>query len=238
MIFIPRRKVVVFTFFAFMLAFSAFFVSRENTDVFSPGLTKRIIIDAGHGLPDGGAIGKMGTIESTLNIKIAKSVEKKLTDKGYSIIMTRKDEGTIADSGKTIGEKKKEDMHKRLEIINTSGADMFVSIHMNKFSDGRYRGAQVIYSGNMPRSAFLAGLIQQELSLIPDNAQKRVSSKAPDGIFLLKNASVPAVIVECGFLSNFDEEELLNTKKYQEELANAIVKGIENYYKQEGSKRR
>lgn len=236
MIFIARRKIVILSFFAILFAFWAFFISSDNTAVFSPSLTRCIIVDAGHGLPDGGAVGKRGTIESTLNIKIAKAVEKKLAAKGYTVIMTRKDDNTIADSGETIGQKKKNDMHKRLEIINSSDADIFLSIHMNKFQDERYRGAQVIYSGKFSKSQALGALIQEELWKLPDNKEKRQISKAPSSIFLLKNATIPAIIVECGFLSSFEEEELLNTEKYQNELAEAIVKGVERYYASERSK--
>lgn len=236
MIFIVRRKIVILSFFALLFAIWAIFISGDNTSVFSPSLTRCIIVDAGHGLPDGGAVGKRGTIESTLNLKIAAAVEKSLKAKGYTVIMTRKDDNTIADSGETIGQKKKNDMHKRLGIITSSDADIFLSIHMNKFSDGRYRGAQVIYSDKFSQAQALAALIQEELWKLPDNKEKRQISKAPSGIFLLKNATVPAIIVECGFLSNFEEEELLNTEKYQNELAQAIVKGVERYYASERSK--
>lgn len=230
MIFIARRKVVITIVFSVLLAISTILVHYKSTDVFSGGLSKQIIIDAGHGLPDGGAVGISGTIESTINIKIARLIEKQLTKKGYSVIMTRTGEDSLSTEGGSIAEKKRTDMYRRLEIIKTSKADMFVSIHMNKFTDERYRGAQVLYSGNFPQSQVLAATIQKELSGISDNESKRTHLKAPDGIFLLKNAVVPAVIIECGFLSNFEEEALLNTKEYQKQLATAIVRGIENYY--------
>lgn len=172
-----------------------------------------------------------GTIESTLNIKIAKLVEKSLTKKGYSVIMTRTDESAVSDEGKTLAQRKRSDMYKRLEAINSSNADMFISIHMNKFTDSRYFGAQVIYSDNFVQSEQLAAFIQKNLCNLEENTSKRTHSKAPSGIFLLKNSKIPAVIVECGFLSNYDEEKLLNTAHYQKQLCDAIVKGIEDYYK-------
>lgn len=230
MIFITRRKIVILIIFTFILSLSTFIIRHQSTDVFSNELTKKIIIDAGHGLPDGGAIGMNGTIESTINIKIARIVEKKLIKKGYTVIMTRTGEDSITQEEESIASRKKSDMKKRLEIINNNDADMFVSIHMNKFTDSRYRGAQVIYSGNFEESSFLASLIQQQLHTLPDNKSKRSSLKAPSSIFLLKNAEIPAVIVECGFLSNFEEEELLNSPEYQLSLAKAVTKGIENYY--------
>lgn len=172
-----------------------------------------------------------GTIESTLNIKIAKLVEKSLTKKGYNVIMTRTDEDAVSDEGKTLAQRKRSDMYKRLETINSSDADMFVSIHMNKFTDSRYFGAQVIYSDNFVQSEQLASFIQSRLCALKENQSKRTHSKAPSGIFLLKNAKIPAVIVECGFLSNYDEEKLLNTPEYQKSISVAIIKGIEDFYK-------
>lgn len=233
MIIISRRKLTVFFLFVILSAVASFSGRFTNTAVFSSSVTNRIIIDAGHGFPDGGAVGVSGTPESVLNLKIAKKLQKSLTKKGYTVIMTRTDENALTDEGRTIAEKKRNDMHRRLEIINTSDADMFVSIHINKFSDSRYRGAQVIYSDNFVQSFSLASSIQKKLCALPDNKSKRQENKAPKSIFLLKNADIPAVIVECGFSSNFAEEQLLLTDEYQKELAHAITAGIENYYKAE-----
>jgi len=230
MIVIPYRKLVVLFLFAVLFAVSLGTYKSGEKAVFSGSVTKVIVVDAGHGLPDGGAVGMMGTIESELNIKIAKLLCEELTKKGYSVIMTREDENTIAQIEGSIGEKKKTDMNKRIDIINSSNADMLISIHMNKFTDSRYCGAQVMYSGNFPESQTLASSIQKSLNNLPDNISKRTEAKAPKGIFLLKKAQIPAVITECGFLSNYDEEKLLNTEKYQKELANAILLGIEDYY--------
>ncbi len=236
MIFIPRRKLVIFVIFISMLSFITLSIHHKSSDVFTGEITKCIVLDAGHGLPDGGAIGMTGTIESTLNLEIAKKVKKALEKQGYKVIMTRNDENSIYSKGNSIAEKKKNDMNKRLEIINSSGADMFISIHMNKFTSSNYRGAQVIYSGNFKESETLAMFIQNELHLVPDNKSKRAPLKAADGIFLLKKASIPAVIVECGFLSNFDEEKLLCTQRHQKALANAIAKGVKNYYERDMKK--
>ncbi len=230
MIFIPRRKIVVFMIFTALLSFLTLISHHRSTDVFGEAFTKRIIIDAGHGLPDGGAVGMNGTIESSVNLEIARKTKKLLEKKGYTVIMTRKGEDSISEDADSIAQRKKKDMSKRLEIINSSGADMFVSIHMNKFPSSEYRGAQVIYSANFAESEILAGLIQRELHKIAENKSKREHLKAPDGIFLLKKALVPAVIVECGFLSNFDEEKLLNTKEHQQDISKAIVDGIGKYY--------
>lgn len=231
MIFIAKRKRLILVMFIFLLTLAAILPHQKNQSVFSSRLSKVIVLDAGHGLPDGGAVGMNGTIESTLNIKIAKLLESSLKKKGYSVIMTRTNDDSISSDGKTLAQRKRNDMYKRLEIINSSGADIFISIHMNKFTDSRYRGAQVIYSDNFIQSEELATALQTRLCAIEENESKRTQAKAPPGIFLLKNAGIPAVIVECGFLSNYDEEKLLNTQKYQKSLNRAIVKGIEDYYK-------
>ena len=230
MIFIARRKAVVACLFLMIALFALILSGPEKVPVFSGKLTGCIVIDAGHGLPDGGAVGMNGSIESTLNLKIALMTEKLLKEKGYNVIMTRTDDDALTSEGKTIAVRKRNDMYKRLDIINSSGADIFISIHMNKFTDSRYKGAQVIYSDNFTQSQTLAESLQKALCSLKENTSKRTALKAPQSIFLLKHASIPAVIVECGFLSNFEEERLLNTDKYQNAVSKAIVKGIENYY--------
>jgi len=230
MIFIARRKAVVACLFLMIALFALILSGQHKVSVFSGKLTRCIVIDAGHGLPDGGAVGMNGSIESTLNLKIALLTEKLLKEKGYNVIMTRTDDDALTDEGKTVATRKRNDMYKRLDIINTSGADIFISIHMNKFTDSRYKGAQVIYSDNFTQSQILAENLQKALCSLKENTSKRTALKTPGRIFLLNNANIPAVIVECGFLSNFEEEQLLNTEKYQNAVAGAIVKGIEKYY--------
>lgn len=235
MIIVSKRKAVILLLFIFLASISVAVFHMDEKPVFSQKATKCIVIDAGHGFPDGGAIGMNGTIESTLNLKIALNVEKLLQDRGYRVIMTRRNDDSLSDSGKNVSEKKRNDMKKRLEIINSSEADIFVSIHMNKYGDSRYRGAQVIYSSNYVQSEALASAIQKELCSLSENKSKRTHLEAPKSIYLLKNACIPAVIAECGFLSNFEEEQLLITEDYQKKIAKAIVLGIENYYKKEYS---
>ena len=231
MILISKRKLIIFIAFVILLSSIISYFKGSKTSVFSQSLSKKIVLDAGHGLPDGGAVGINGSIESTLNLAIAKKVEKKLRKKGYEVIMTRCDDNSLSPEGLSIAARKKDDMHKRLEIINSSGADIFVSIHMNKFPDSKYKGAQIIYSQNYENSKTLALCLQERFHKIKNNTSKRSVMAAPKSIFLLKNAQIPAVIAECGFLSNYEEEKLLNDEDYQAELADAIYKGILDYYK-------
>ena len=232
MLIISKKKFFLIMSFIAFTAVSIIVIEAYMLPAFAKKPVGKVLIDAGHGFPDGGAIGMNGSIESTLNIKLARLVKKKLIKKDYSVIMTREDENAVADEGKTIAKRKYSDMVKRLEMINSSGADMLVSIHMNKFPDSRYKGAQVLFSSNYTESEILAKQIQAELCAIPENESKRSFLKAPSSIYLMKNSTIPAVIVECGFLSNFEEEQLLNTPEYMEKIATAIVDGITNYYKE------
>lgn len=187
-----------------------------------PVSEKVIVIDAGHGASDGGAVGTSGTYEKELNLKIAQRLQKLLEQTGSEVIITRADDEPIADS-------KREDMHLRRSYRDNSKADIFVSIHMNKFEQQQYSGAQVFYADD-EESKILGQCIQTEMKqlLNPDN--NRVAKKADSSIFLLKKSSVPSVIVECGFLSNPQEEQLLNTPDYQDKVAWSVYSGIIKYF--------
>lgn len=184
---------------------------------------KRVIIDPGHGFPDGGAVSKSGTPESDLNIAIATKISERLKKYGYEVIMTRSDENGLDP-------KKKTDMQMRLEIMKNSDADIFVSIHINKFHQSKYRGAEVLYSSNFMQSTLLAQMIMDKIVAIDPQNQTRTIKEAERSLFLMKNATLPAVIVECGFLSNAEEEALLKSPDYQSKLADAISNGIKAYY--------
>lgn len=231
MIVISKKKFYVIICFLMCFICLLIFFDKGKTSVFAKKPVGKIVLDAGHGFPDGGAIGMNASIESTLNIKVTRLVKKKLEKNGYAVIMTRKGEDATTKEGKTISQKKVNDMKNRLRIINSSNADMLVSIHMNTFTDSRYRGAQVLYSLNFRESESLGKSIQRELVKLPENKSKREAVCAPNSLYLMKNATIPAVIVECGFLSNFQEEQNLNTYEYQNKLASAICEGIVKYYK-------
>ena len=190
----------------------------------------RIVIDAGHGNFDGGAESPNGVLEKDLNLVIAKKLEKRLTEDGFRVIMTRSDDNGIHNEALTdITEKKKSGMYQRRDIMNESGAEMFVSIHMNMFQDSSCSGPQVFYSPNREESEMLAREIQMRLAEL--SVEKREIKAAGQGIYLLKTAKIPAVLVECGFLSNPLEEAKLCTEEYQNRIVNAIAVGIEQYIK-------
>ncbi|MGN1097981.1 MAG: N-acetylmuramoyl-L-alanine amidase [Clostridia bacterium] len=233
MLIVLRKRVVIMA-GALMLSAAVAFASFNSRDVpiFSKSNGRIIVLDAGHGDPDGGAVGATGTVESTLNLAVAKKLQKQLESRGYTVIMTRETESGIhTEKSKTIREKKKEDMYNRLDIINSSGADLFISIHMNLFRTEKYHGAEVLYSDKFENSLLLAELIQAELVAIDPENQTRTVKKSDGDILLLRQSEIPAVLVECGFLSNIEEEKLLKNKKYQERLACAICDGIVEYYR-------
>lgn len=189
-----------------------------------------IIVDAGHGLPDGGAVGAGGTIEQEINLAVAKKVEEVLLGKGIQVIMTRDTEQCLCDEqeGKTIRKIKVEDMNKRLEIIKKSDADLFVSIHMNCFESEKAHGLRVFYDKSHPQIKTLAQEIQSKIAEVT-GASTYAVKQAEDSLFLMKNTSVPAILAECGFISNREEEKKLNDEDYQSRLAWAIADACEEY---------
>lgn len=196
---------------------------------------KKIVLDAGHGEPDGGAVGKTGSKEQELNLKIAKILQGFLEQCGMEVVMTRADEQGIYDSEGTIRNKKRSDMKNREKLMNDSEADMFLSIHMNKFTDSKYSGPQVFYSSNKDESKELAQILQEELIAVLNPSSQREIKKATNDIYLLKKAKIPAVLVECGFLSNAEEEKKLKDEEYQKEIAWAIYCSIIKYFSLEAS---
>ena len=191
---------------------------------------KTIILDAGHGLPDGGATSNDGSIvESTLNLNIVFKLQKLLTDSNINVILTRSDEnGIYSPECNTIKEKKINDLENRVKISNESNADLFVSIHMNKLQDKSVRGFQVFYLSEDIYSKQFAKNIQESLNnSITEFKNTKKIKEIPD-IYLSKHLKLPFVLIECGFLSNEFETNLLTNDDYQDKLAYGIYNGILN----------
>lgn len=189
-----------------------------------------VIIDAGHGGQDGGAVADDGTQEQYINLDIALKLNDLLTANGYSCLLTRKDNNSIHDSSaKTVREQKVSDIHNRLKIIEDNPNCIFVSIHQNYYTQSQYSGAQVFYSPNNSESSKLAQCIQTSIvnTLQPDNT--RQIKESGKSIYVLYHAQEPAVLVECGFLSNREETEKLNNEQYRQQMAESICDGIINY---------
>ena len=189
-----------------------------------------IIIDAGHGGEDGGAVGIDGTAEKDLNLSISLKLNEILSAMGYQTRMVRTTDTSIHNAdADTVRERKVSDIHNRAAIMNEYENCIYVSIHQNKYSGSSIWGAQTFYSPNNEESKELAQLIQSSIAnnVQPDN--KRVIKQSGTNIYVLYNATKPAVMVECGFVSNANELEQLKDEEYQNKMAFAISNGIINY---------
>ena len=191
----------------------------------------KIIIDAGHGGFDGGAVAEDGTLEKDINLLIASNLKEFCKLGGFEVIMTREsDTGTEVDESDSISNRKKSDMKRRLAVIEENPDAIFVSIHLNKFTTSTASGAQVFYSKNHTNSEFLAECVQKTMVDLIQKENTRTIKQADNSIFLLKKSNIPSIIIECGFLSNFSELKLLKNYDYQRKIAFAIYCGILNYY--------
>ncbi|WP_294908070.1 N-acetylmuramoyl-L-alanine amidase [uncultured Ruminococcus sp.] len=189
-----------------------------------------IVIDAGHGGEDGGAVSDSGVLEKDINLSIANDTSALFYMLGFDVTQTRTTDIALDNGEDTIRKRKVSDMKKRLEIFNSSEENTVISIHQNKFSESKYHGTQIFYSPNNPKSKQLADSIKYSVKglLQPDN--ERECKKADSGIYLLKNTNNPAVIVECGFISNGEECKNLLDSQYQKQMAYSITAGFLIYY--------
>lgn len=218
---------------AFIISFSivAFQQIRlASADNYSVENVPVIIIDAGHGGEDGGAVGIDGTAEKDLNLSISLKLNEILSTMGYQTRMVRTTDNSIHNAdADTVRERKVSDIHNRAAIMNEYENCIYVSIHQNKYSGSSIWGAQTFYSPNNEESKELAQFIQASIAnnVQPDN--KRVIKQSGTNIYVLYNATKPAVMVECGFVSNANELEQLKDDEYQNKMAFAISNGIINY---------
>lgn len=230
-----RRFVFLFLVVFFLSVFIALMVTSTSrvtlqTDAMPVEPLPRVILDAGHGGEDGGAVSADGTSEKAINLSIAQKTNDLLRLFGFETQMTRTDDNDISEEGDTIRERKLSDMKKRLSIFNSSADNTIISIHQNKFSNTTSHGTQVFYSPNNDNSSALAESIHCSVKaqLQPDNERK--CKPSDDGIYLLKNTTQPAVIVECGFLSNREECARLADEGYQKQMSFAITTGFLDYF--------
>lgn len=210
------------------LTFMANFSAAEASSM--PITQKTVIVDAGHGGDDGGAIGIDGTVEKDINLDIALKLEKILKFYGFSVIMTRTQDVMTCDDGlDSLRKRKISDIHNRFELMRKNPDAIFISVHQNKFEDSSQHGTQVFYSGNDERSKELAEAIQTSVTLTLQRKNDRVVKKSGSGIYLLYHAKIPAVLVECGFISNSDEVKKLKDESYRMKLAILIADGLLKY---------
>ena len=189
-----------------------------------------IVLDPGHGGPDNGATGINGVHEKDLNLIISKMVGEILSVMDFDVRYTRTEDISPGNSDKFI---KRTDLSYRVKYARELDNPLFVSIHMNKFGIEKYRGAQTFYSKNNPTSEALAIKVQKLIRQLLQPENSREVKKATSSIFVLDRLECPAVLIECGFLSNFEEAELLTQPQYQKKLAFCIAMGIADYFKNE-----
>lgn len=202
--------------------------NRERIPVLNmtaQGTKAVVVIDAGHGGFDPGKVGVKKTLEKDINLAIAKKVEKKLADSGYTVHMTRTEDKALCQGNEP--SKKAADLKNRVAIIEGAKPALAVSIHQNSYSAGT-KGAQVFYYTSSEEGKKLGGILQNTIRDIIGDENHRVE-KANDSYYMLRKVTCPFVIVECGFLSNPEEETLLCDENYQEKMAQGICEGIENF---------
>lgn len=189
-----------------------------------------ILLDPGHGGIDAGATAN-GVVEKDVNLKIAALLQKYIEESGGVAVLTRNSDTNTADPNRASGvSQKMSDLKERKKDIEDFKADLFLSIHMNKFSQSKYKGAQVFYTQNSEESKVLGETLQQAIKDTVEDANTRKAKPSGSAIFVLKNNTVPSALVECGFLSNPEEAALLGSEEYQKRIAWGIYIGILRFF--------
>ena len=237
MIVLNKKRIVLVMSSVLLSLFIFVLTSNKNEElevyidtVSLPVSGKTVVVDAGHGIPDEGAESSNGTTEAETNLKIALKLQNLLEQSGCTVILTRSDENAIYDiDSKTLKQKKISDIRNRVKIGNESSADIFVSIHLNKIPQQQYDGWQTFYKQGSEEGEKLAKSIQTNLNESIQKENNRVA-KTIDNVYIIKHVEIPTSIVECGFLSNPEEEKLLLEDEYQNKLSWGIYNGIIDYF--------
>ncbi len=188
-----------------------------------------IVLDAGHGGLDSGAVGKTGVLEKDINLSIVLHLQQLLEMSGFETVLTRDEDISIYDAGvEGIRNQKISDMDNRLEIIRSHPDSMFLCIHQNNYKDPQYFGAQMFYNNNHPDNRTLAQTMQNRFAALQEGNNREIKLSGEE-LFLLHNTDYPSLMIECGFLSNPDEEALLSTTEYQQKVAFTIYSGLLEY---------
>lgn len=230
-----RRAVIGFISLALVITFVLSVIKINRTAV--PCVSKLnqayepiIILDAGHGGVDGGATGTKA-VEKHLNLDITLKLADMLKMCGYDVVLTRTDDSSIHDpTAHTISEMKTSDLKNRRKIAEKYKNAFFFSIHQNHFSQSKYKGAQMFYGPQNSESKFVAQFIQDRIRTNLQNDNKRNIKPATDDLYLLYNLKCPSVLIECGFLSNPNEEALLLDDEYRCKMAFSICSAICEYF--------
>lgn len=224
MIYIIRKRQIVFVVGILGIISAILALKHYIPTIAIPTTNRVVIIDAGHGGGDPGAIGLTGTLEKDINLNIALKLQQFIEQSGGLVLMTRTEDEMLAEN-------KREDMKLRKRLREENSGDIFISIHLNSFPQESCKGAQTFYANN-EKSKNLAEKIQKNMVKFLEEDNSRVAKKLID-VYLLKDVNIPSVIVECGFLSNSREEKLLKDEKYQSRVAFSIFAGICEYFEEE-----
>ncbi len=185
-----------------------------------------IVLDAGHGGLDSGAVGKSGVLEKDVNLSVVKHLREMLEMSGFQVVVTRDEDISIYDAGvEGIRNQKLSDMDNRYEIVQSYPDSIFLCIHQNNFTDPAYFGGQMFYNDNNPDNRTLAQIMQNRFAALQDGNDREIKLSGNE-LFLLKDNKNPSLMIECGFLSNPEEEALLATTEYQQKLAFSIYCGV------------
>jgi N-acetylmuramoyl-L-alanine amidase len=219
-------------FIVLLILFQWQFTNDKSWESWNLPLTGKVIyLDPGHGGPDGGAVGN-NTLEKDISLSITLLLRDYLQEQGALVLLTREEDVDLADEDTSgYSRRKAEDLKKRVKLINESEADLFLSIHLNAIPSARWSGAQTFYNGRFIENEDVAKYIQDELRRNLENTER--VAKPIDGVYLLKNSEKPGALVEVGFLSNPQEEKLLNSEQYQEKVAASIYNGVLRYFSNE-----
>ena len=220
---------LVFVSIVYVVSESVFYTSEYVFAMQAESEKNTIIIDAGHGGEDSGAVGADGTLEKNLNLEIASELGRQLTERGFAVVYTRTDDKMLYNEDENInGIRKLSDLKNRCKIAAEYPNAIFISIHQNSYGSSKYSGLQVYYKPDDKQSATLASYIQSSVKNELQTENNR-SVKSGKGLYLLENSENTSVIIECGFLSNTEECKKLSEKEYQKELCLAIICGIMEY---------
>ncbi|MDR3264213.1 MAG: N-acetylmuramoyl-L-alanine amidase [Clostridiales bacterium] len=223
-----KRKYLILCICVILCAFAALSVTYGVKAAAADG-GRVVVVDAGHGGRDGGVTGKVtGVRESDLNLKYAFLLKASLEKQGFKVIMTRTTEAGLYDAAAALSEesRKSQDMKRRKEIILNSKPACVISLHMNFFSQSSPRGAQVFYNASNPESKKLSAAIQNKLNIVNGEYAGKKISNLPGDYYMIKCTDYSSVIIECGFLSNADDERLLLNEAYQSKLIYEITNGV------------
>lgn len=237
MIIIIKKNNIALIALLFLLTIALYSLSIAASEADTPALggqstQKTILVDAGHGGEDPGAVSDYSGIrEKDINLNIALKLKELLEKENFKVLLTREEDRLEYNSDTSnIVQKRREDLTRRKKMMDESGANIVVSVHLNKFPQTKYFGAQTFFPANSPESQRLAMDIQRSIRESVDSGNTREALVKKEPIIILKDNKTTTAIVECGFLSNPEEEKKLGTVEYQEKLALAIKAGVVKYF--------